>query len=106
MVVDDLDIFGSLLRPYEAYAPLIIDADRVLTPAIPREDFQPVRRRGAQIREVAGLMQHVEFPYSLFLDAAELPDKAAHPKLFGCAITKRSDHEAASYIVERYTSIV
>jgi len=41
MIVDDFDIFRSLLRPSEANAPLVVDADRVLAPAIPGKRFQP-----------------------------------------------------------------
>jgi hypothetical protein len=49
VVVNDLDIPGTGSAPSKTYAPLLIDADAVLTSPIAFELFQAVPRRHAQI---------------------------------------------------------
>src|SRR5205823_13447510 len=41
VVVDDFDMFRTLLGPGETDAPLIVDPDRVLTAAVASQAFQP-----------------------------------------------------------------
>src|SRR6516162_11326663 len=106
VVIDDFDIGRTLLGPNEADAPLVIDADRVLTPAISRPRFQPVRRGSAQVVELAGAMEHVELSQRLFFDAAKSFHKRAHPKPLGGTIAKRFDHVSAIYTAARNTSSV
>src|SRR6266852_4784698 len=57
VVVDDFDIGRTLLGPCETDAPLVVDADRMLSAPVSRERFEPVRRRRAQVIEIARLMQ-------------------------------------------------
>jgi hypothetical protein len=72
-------MLNFLFRPNEANAPLIVDPDRVLAPTIARKGFQPVRRRGAEVIQIAGLMQHIQLAQGWLFDAAESPDEIAHP---------------------------
>src|SRR5262245_8115937 len=106
VVVDDFDIDRTLRGPNEADAPLIIDADRVLSPAISRERFEPVRRRRTQVVEVARTVEHVELSPRLLFDAAESLHERAHPKPLGGAIAKRFDHMRGIYTADRNTSSV
>src|ERR1700737_1077448 len=48
VVVDDLDMGRTLLRPDEADAPLVIDADRMLPPAVSGQCLEPVSRDSAE----------------------------------------------------------
>lgn len=68
MIVRDLDLKGIVCAPNEAYPPLVIDADRMLPGAIPFQPFQTIPRRGTQILECAGVVQHPEFPQRRALD--------------------------------------
>src|SRR5262249_28831460 len=62
VVVDDFDISQTLtcLGPCETDAPLVVDADRMLSAPVSCERFEPVRRRRSQIVKITRLMQHVE----------------------------------------------
>ncbi len=44
MVIDDLDVMGVDVAPDQAHPPAIVDADRVLALAAPRERFEPIVR--------------------------------------------------------------
>jgi hypothetical protein len=97
VAVDDFDIGRTLLGPREADAPLIIDADRVLTASVSRERFETVRRRRAQVTEVTRMVEHVKLSQCLFLDPAESFHESAHPQALGGTIAKRPDHVIGIY---------
>lgn len=48
MVVNDLDILGAIRSPCKTYAPLVIDANAVLTLAFATQRLQTIARRRAQ----------------------------------------------------------
>jgi hypothetical protein len=79
VVVDDFDIGRTLLGPYEADAPLVIDADRMLSAAVTRQGVESVRRRRAQVIETARVMKHVQLPQRLLFDPAESLRETIHP---------------------------
>jgi hypothetical protein len=60
VVVNDLDMGWALLGPYEADAPLVVNADGVLSSPISMKGFKPVRRRHAQVAQVPRLVQHIK----------------------------------------------
>lgn len=70
--------------------------------SISDESFETICRRHAQIIEVARVVQHVELPQCLFLDAAKTFDERTHPKGFRGAVAKRSDHLIKVYRNELY----
>src|SRR5690606_8044658 len=49
VVVDELDVFGVAVRPAEAEAELVVDADRMLAGPVALQRLEPVGRRNAQI---------------------------------------------------------
>lgn len=49
MVVDDLYIGGAFCRPDEADAPLLVDADAVLSLSVVPQGLQAVAGRGLQV---------------------------------------------------------
>jgi hypothetical protein len=53
MIVRNLDVFGSRVRPTEAKAKLIVNTNAVLARAVPLEGFQSIARRKSQIVELA-----------------------------------------------------
>lgn len=54
MIVGDLDLSRTLIGSDEADAPLVVDADAVLTCAVAAQRLEAVRRREAQVRESDG----------------------------------------------------
>jgi hypothetical protein len=49
MMVHDLDVFGPYVRPTEAQAKLIVNADAMLARTVPFQNFQPIPGRNTQI---------------------------------------------------------
>eukprot|EP01012_Entosiphon_sulcatum_P051080 TRINITY_DN70118_c0_g1_i1.p1 TRINITY_DN70118_c0_g1~~TRINITY_DN70118_c0_g1_i1.p1 ORF type:complete len:121 (+),score=15.01 TRINITY_DN70118_c0_g1_i1:102-464(+) len=58
VIVDDLHFDGTRGGPFEASAPLFVDADAVLSLAVAGQCFQSVLRRNAQIAENDSGIQH------------------------------------------------
>jgi len=58
MVVDDLYVVRVGSEPAEADAPLIVDADTVLTGPIPSELFKTVCGRDAEVEEARRGIEH------------------------------------------------
>src|SRR5215470_9048618 len=52
MVVHDLDLRRAFGRPNKAYPELVVDADRVLSPAVARERLETVAWRRPQVAEI------------------------------------------------------
>src|SRR5207237_5639411 len=53
VIVNDFDILGAVVAPHETYPPLIIDADRMLAPAVSLQGFKTIARRRAQVAQGA-----------------------------------------------------
>ena len=51
MVIHDLDLLGTTVAPLAAQAPLVVDPDTVLSPAISTQRLQMVAGRRGQLRE-------------------------------------------------------
>jgi hypothetical protein len=69
MVIDDFDIASSCcFVPHEANAPLIVDANAVLTRTVVLQRFKPVAGRNAQILHHPRLVQDTKFPKGDQLD--------------------------------------
>ena len=61
MVVEDFNLVGPLLRPTEANAVLLIDADAVLSLAVACEGLEAVARRALEVVEIGGGVQDKQF---------------------------------------------
>jgi hypothetical protein len=96
MIVDDFDIFGSLIGPNEADTPLIIDADGMLPAPVTGKRLQSICRWDPQVAEVLGMVKHVELAHGLFFKGLETPDELPKPELFGGAIPKWPNHDQGS----------
>lgn len=95
VVVDDDDLGDIAVVPAEADAPLVVDADAVLTTPIAFQRFQPIGRRDTQILETGSGIEHAQLASGNRLDIGRQPARAlATPDLFGFLIDKAPDHTA------------
>jgi hypothetical protein len=62
VVVHDLDVVRVTIAPGKADAPLVIDANTMLTAAIAAQRFEPVPRRGSRIPQFRGAIELPKFP--------------------------------------------
>ena len=71
MIVHDLDVLGVCPRPSEANAELVIHANAPLTGAVTFQEFEPVRRRCAQILDPPRQVEQLELAQRRALDIRE-----------------------------------
>ena len=94
MVVDDLYVVRVGSEPAEADAPLIVDADTVLTGPIPSELFKTVCGRDAEVEEAGRGIKHDEFAKG---NSLKVRRHSANPlpfeKALGVGVAKAADHE-------------
>ena len=57
MVIYNLDVVGISITPHEADAPLIVDANAVLSLSVALERFQMITRRGREVAQFCGNIQ-------------------------------------------------
>lgn len=57
MVVDDLNVLGTAIAPYEAYPPLVVNADRMPSLTVALECFEPIAWRLTQIIQRPGIVE-------------------------------------------------
>ena len=76
MVVDDLDVPGFAITPYETDPPLVVDANAVLLFPITSQALQAVARREPQIVQAGGRIEHSQFSERCALEIGRpLPDR-------------------------------
>ena len=61
MVIHNLDVLSIACFPVKANAPLIVNANTVLSRTIPRQLLQPVGGRRSQILQSHRAIEHAEF---------------------------------------------
>jgi hypothetical protein len=94
MIIDDLNIDRTFLRPYEADAPAGIEADRMLTPTVAHETFQFACRCGFDIIEIMCAVQHIELAQRCIRVAAMSFSKSfAHEQTFSGATLEPKYHQ-------------
>ncbi len=93
MVIHDLDVHGTFLRPYKANPELIVDPDRMLALSVARQCFQPVTRWSTQIGELGRSVQVAQLPACHFDQAGRkaLRTFAGKDRRRGF-VAKTSDH--------------
>jgi hypothetical protein len=69
MVVYDFNVYGIAIDPNEAYSPLIVDPDAVLSFPVSTQRFQPVRRWNTQVVYRSSIVQHPELAPGDLLNA-------------------------------------
>ena len=68
MIIHYLDVVGIPTSPFKTDAPLVVNADAILTLSVVRQFLQTVRRRYAQILQDLGSVQDVKSPSGNPLD--------------------------------------
>jgi hypothetical protein len=93
MVINDLHIERVSVLPPEADAPLLIDADTVLSLAIALQRFQLIRRRNYEIAQINGTVQILQLLTRPLLDLSIEPlYKFAPEYLLGVLVPEGPDH--------------
>jgi len=70
MIVSNLHVVRITFAPFEADAPLVIDADAMLSGPIAAQFLQPIGRRSAQIIQGDSIVDHAQFPQGDLLNVA------------------------------------
>jgi hypothetical protein len=92
VIIDDLNIkCVSSFKP-EADAPLIIDANAVLSQPVAVQGFQPVAWRHSQVIHTTGNLQLSELSPGYGSDVNESPDTLAPGQGLGLGAPERPDH--------------
>src|SRR6185295_14899808 len=104
VVVDDFDLVCIAFTPHEAYPPLIIDADRILSAPLAFQRFQPIGRRRPQIVALARIVQQTKLAQCRRLNVRRQPAALlARPNRRGRVVTETDDHrEVITQNVMRY----
>jgi hypothetical protein len=92
VVVDDLDIVGIASLPSEADAPLVVDANAVLAPAVALERLPLIAGRGRQVLENSSAVQIEQLPASRPLDGPEPPNRPVVEQFLHALVLEGPDH--------------
>jgi len=93
MVVNNFNIFRSRRRPSKADAPLVVDADGVLTLPAAFEGFQPIPGRDAQVVEATGDLQLSQLSTRHAANAVESSDVITASQGLRIGASERSNHD-------------
>jgi hypothetical protein len=80
MIVDNLDVFGPVWRPTETDAPLLVDPDAELSPAIALERLKLISWWRAQLVEAYRRIEHVKLARGYRLERSPLTWADAVPE--------------------------
>ena len=92
VVVNDLNVLGSRRGPAEADAPLVVDADTVLSFAIALEHLEPIAGRGTQEPECRRGLELCKLPGGHLNDRPETGRFASFKELASIAASEALDH--------------
>jgi hypothetical protein len=95
VVVNDLHLLWSSVRPHEADPPLVVDPDAVLSDSIALERFESVSGRNAEVLKHRRRSHLTKFAQRHPVDPRiNRPHALTTPQMFGVLATERSDHDA------------
>lgn len=105
VVIDDLHVRYAFFHPDKAHAPLVVDANAVLAPAIPTQQLQSVAWRAAQKIQRLRRVQLRQLAFRYGLNIGKPPCLATGEKTLGVLTFEREDRhgEMRFYIVYRYS---
>lgn len=102
MVIDNFNIGRPHLGPAKTNAPLVIDADTMLTGAITLQPFKTIAGRRSQVLKFSRRIDHIEFARSNFAEAPPLGrNLAVREEQLHLLICEASDHSAVTRYVTR-----
>jgi hypothetical protein len=104
MVIGDLHFIGIRSAPLEAYSPLVINADTVLSLPVPVQCFESVCGRDGQKGQGGGSVDHFQFSLGNFLNVMrELSGKLIIENPLRLLAFECPDHD---YMITLFVSIV
>lgn len=92
MVVDDLNALGACIDPTEANAPLIIDADAVLSQALPLQCLEAIAWRNAKIIKATSDLKLPQLTSRDDCYVNKSPDALTLRQCLRVGAPERSDH--------------
>jgi hypothetical protein len=93
VIVDDLDVVGVAVLPAEADSPLVIDANAVLSGAVPLELFQAIARWNPKVVELLRGVHSNQFAKHGALELSRVsPDGLPAEQALGVAVGEALDH--------------
>jgi hypothetical protein len=93
MIVHNLNVVSVPIMPREADAPLVIDADAVLSCAVATKLLKTIGRWSAQVSEGLGVAEHAKFTIGYLLDVVrEFSRALTGEDLLGFLIPEGLDH--------------
>jgi hypothetical protein len=92
VIVRNLNLGSSAIRPGEANPELIVDADAVLAIPVAFQRFQAVAGEPGKVHQAAGLMQLVELPSGGSLDRLKPLGELIVEQPLGFSVPERTDH--------------
>jgi hypothetical protein len=100
VVIDDLDKVGVAVPPDKAYAPLIIDPDRVLAAPIAPQSLQTIGRWRSQIEQSVCAIHHQQLaPRNLLKAPPPAVAAIASEQGLSPATPEALDHCAPTYTI-------
>jgi hypothetical protein len=95
VVIDNLNIHRTrrAVRPFEAYAPPVVDADAVLTFSVAPEGLEPVSGQDGKVAECVGRFEPVQLQASGAFDAREGFDAFSSRESRGFLRPETNDHQ-------------
>ena len=97
MIVNDLDFVGASSTPYEANAPLIVDAEAVLPLPVPFQALQAVSRQRRQRSDIRCGVEDVQFAKRRALDRLESTNRLPLKEALGIRAAEGPDHNPRIY---------
>jgi hypothetical protein len=93
VIVDNLDVEGVSAAPHETYAPLVVDANAVLTRPVALECLKPVSRWDTKIVESFGSVEEHKFSESDTLNLTrDSPRPTTLEQEFRVRVAERTNH--------------
>lgn len=99
MVVDDLNIVRTAVAPDEAKAPLVVDANTMLSFSFPMQSFQAIPRRRCQVAQFCRTVQLPKLSACDMLDCLKAPAALAVVKPLGLRTPERQNHKSIVFRV-------
>jgi len=93
VIVDQLNIFGALIGPFETDSPLLVDSDAVRAGAVALQLLESIAWGDPQVAENLGGVEDQQLPESNPLGAVvELAGTLPLPDPLGFLVSERPDH--------------
>jgi hypothetical protein len=94
VIIDNLNAMGVSVTPNKTDAPLVVDADTVLSFTIPVKSLQTIARRRGQIPQFRCAVKLPQLPPGYLLNRAKLLPAFAVIKSLRLLTAKRFDHKS------------